>query len=117
MSLTRERVAEGIAHDLRRRGVPVVKTGWAGASLCMEVKTGALLVLATRANATPVELEQSREAALAVFQEEWARQQQALIDRATGHCSSCGAALDRSGLVYLVDRSVVCPGCYTQEND
>ena len=110
--MTRESVAKGIASDLRRSGVPVTRAGWQGSRMCMLLSTGALMVLPTKPTSTPIELEQTREAALALYREEWARLQKVMQDRLTGTCSRCDRAVESTGLVYLLDRSIVCPSCY-----
>lgn len=107
----RDRIAEGIGHDLRAQGVPVVRAGWSRDRLAVELRTGGIMLLAVKPDASDAQLEAFRASAIAAFLEEWQRQRQALEDRLLGTCTECGVSLD-DGLVYLRGGLAVCPACY-----
>lgn len=79
--------------------------------MAMELRTGGVMVLPVRSNATAAQLDAFKASAVAAFLDEWERQRKALEDRLVGSCTRCGESLD-AGLIYLQGRRPVCVSCY-----
>lgn len=109
--MSRDRIARNIAEVLKAHGVPVVRAGWSGSRLGIELTTGGVMVLPTKPTATAAQLDAFMSSAVSAFLSEWQTQQQALEDRLIGTCKRCGESLD-AGLVYVQGRTPLCVSCY-----